>query len=205
MIEDYYSQYPRLRQFFEERDSDYIEELIGPRSEKVRALHEAAIALVHKNGTGTTTEKEAAMICAAVIIDPPSMYYDMPRLFLEYGEEVEFVIEQVMSVTGDQTMPPVLAEARAASGIAIMEDMARRIENEDALEAKPQEMLDGMRRAFGQEDSAFFEMRSQALLARYKFARQKIFTALEEIAEADRPKPGNDKPRFKPGGNDFNF
>ena len=205
MIEDYYSQYPRLRQFFEERDSIYIEELIGPRSEKTRALHEAAISLIHKSGAGTDSEKEAAMISAAVIIDPPSMYYDMPRLFLEYGEEVEFVIEQVMSVTGDQTMPPVLAEARTASGIAIMEDMTRRIEDNNDLEAKPQDILDGMRRAFGQEDSAFFELKSQALLARYKFARQKVFGQLEEMTEAEEPKPGNDKPRFKPGGNDFNF
>lgn len=205
MIEDHYAKYPRLKQFVEERDDILTEDIIGPCPAAVRSQQERAVALIARHGAGTDEEKEAAMICALLVLDPPSLFYDLPRLFLDYGEQVEFAVEQLMGAPGDMAMSPVVAEARTASGIVIMEDMTRKIENGEPLEAAPAAIRDGMQKAFGQDDHAFSAMRSVALLSRFRFAREKVLAQLDGLIAAEEPEQNPQKPKFRPGGGDFSL
>lgn len=183
------AQYPKLRRFDRLRDEAGI-------ADDVRSLQDKAVELVAAHGAGEPAEKEASMICAALIVDPGALFL-VQTMLLDggYGEAVEKILEQLVSTPRGSFMPAMLAQANAAAGVSIFEGMAEAVRANKPLGGTPQEVLDHLKEAFVQDTEFFAYMDAPVLLARYEQTRDALLSALEQKAapqEAKRPpRPGN--------------
>lgn len=189
-----FDKYPLVKKFLNERNT-VGRDVIGPQTQRIRELQAKAFDLIDQNGAGTNAEKEAAMICAACIIEPPSLFYNMPSLFMDYSEEVERVIERVAGTPEGMGYDPMLAMARAASGIVIMEEIAGKMAKGEKLDGPPQAVLDALKKSFGKDSSAYVALQAPELMGLYEVTRDRAFAALQEKADearpARKPKSGN--------------
>jgi hypothetical protein len=193
MNPDILKEYPQISRLLDEQDRMGF-------PPNFREIQENAIELIANYGGGTTAEKEASMICAAMICDPSQLYFAPLTLFdCGYSEEVETVLQQMMSTQRGEFMPAMLAQATAASGIALLEDVVMRLKS-GSMEASPRETLEQLRQSCIQDRDLFAYMDAPVLLTRYERARDQAFAALEENID-----PATPKRPFKPGGQSFDF
>lgn len=194
---DVLKKYPLLRKFLRDR-ATIGEDMIGPQPLHLADMQAKAFDLIDRHGTGTNAEKEAAMICAACIIEPPALFYNMTALFMDYGPEVEKVIERVVGTPEGMAYDPMLAMARAASGTVIMDDISAKLKSGEPLEGPPQAVLDALKKSFGSDSIAYAALDAPALMGGYEAARDGAYAALKAKVDENRP-------RFKPKGNNFDF
>jgi hypothetical protein len=188
--------YPLVTRYFDELD---MMGLTPPP--RIQALQKAAIELIDRLGVGDFEDKQASMIGAALILYPSSLWANLAQLF-EYGPQVESLLQNLMATTPGSFMPPMLAQANAAAGVAVMEDMTRAVKSGGSLpvEGTPPQILDQMKTAYGQDMALFSYLDAPPLLERYETARAGAFGALEKRIRDAQPK----KP-FKPKGGDFDL
>ncbi|HYD17850.1 MAG TPA: hypothetical protein VEF76_05185 [Patescibacteria group bacterium] len=197
---DLRQKYPLLRKFLEERESEDVQEMIGPRPAHLTRFQEQSFALIDRDGVGTPAEKQAAMICAALVIEPVSMYYDITRLVMNYGVEMEYAIEPLLGARPGQALPPIVAQARAAAGAVLMENMAQSVAANDKLGATAADLLAVARQSFSQDEASFGQIEGSPLAARYLAAKENLFARLEAKIEAENPAP-----KKKPKGRSFDL
>jgi hypothetical protein len=197
MKPDIFRQYPLVKKYF-----DQMEDMGGSLTPGARILQERAIELIHAEGGGTKEEKEASMICAAVILDPPSLYMDIGRFWDGYSEEVGNVINGLISTAPDSFLPVPLAQGTLAAGIATMEGVEKSVQTgKPPLTGTLQETLDGVKKAYGQEMEIFAYLEAPALMSRYEKTRETLFAQLETKIQ---PVPQIRRPP-KPGNGSFDF
>ncbi len=196
-VKNIFDKYPLVKKFFRERNTIGVD-MIGPQPQRLKELQERAFNLIDQHGTGTNAEKEAAMICAACIIEPPSLYYNMMGLFTNYGEQVEKVIERVVGTPAGMNYDPMLAMARAASGTAMMEDISNKLKNGEKLDASAQVVLDALKTSFGADSNAYVALAAPDLMSVYETTRDKTYSALQKKADENKPK-------YKPDSGNFDL
>jgi len=193
-VKKIFDKYPLVKKFLNDRNT-VGRDIIGPQTQRVRELQAKAFDLIDQHGVGTKAEKEAAMICAACIIEPPSLFYNMPSLFMDYSEEVERVIERVAGTPAGMNYDPMLAMARAASGAVIMEEIAQKLEKGEKLDGSPQAVLDALQKSFGTDSSAFVALQAPELMGLYEVTRDRTYASLQAKADENpplrKPKSGN--------------
>lgn len=185
-VKKIFDKYPNVKKFMFDRNTTG-RDMIGPQTQRVRELQAKAFDLIDQNGIGTQAEKAAAMICAACIIEPPALYYNMPSLFTEYGEEVERVIERVVGTPPGMNYDPMLAMARAASGTVIMQEIADKLAKGEKLDGSAQAVLDALQKSFGTDSTAFVALEAPELMGLYEVTRDRTYASLQEKADENRP------------------
>jgi hypothetical protein len=195
MNPDIFRDYPLVKKLF-----DQDKAMFGPQEPGLRRQQERAVELIAAEGGGSHEEKEASMICAALIIDPKSLYADIGRFWEGYTEEVTNTVQAMLSTAPDSFLPPAIAQGTAAAGIAQMELLAAELKI-GKFSAPPEATLEGVKKAYGQEMENFAYLDAPVLLARYETTRQGVFAALEEKIQPAAPKI---RPS-KPGNGSFDF
>lgn len=190
-------QYPLVKKYF-----DQVREMgldVEPEAAKAQAR---AIELIAAEGGGSKEEKEASMICAALMLNPASIYLDIGRFWVGYNEEVENAVQGLISSAPGSFMTPPIAQATAAAGIAQMEGVEQSVKTgKPPLTGTYQEVLEGVKQAFGQEMEVFAYLDAPQLLARYEITRDHVFAELEAKIQPAQPKI---RPP-KPGNGSFDF
>lgn len=180
--------YPMLKKFLRERNTIGVD-MIGPQPQHLREMQEKAFAIIDRDGTGTKAEKEAAMIAAACIIEPPSLFYNMPNLFMNYTPEVERAIERVMGTPAGMNFDPMVAMARAASGIVLMTDLTTKMAQGEKLPDTAENVLKTLKTAFGADSIVYVELQAPQLMAAFETVRDATYSTLQAEADKNRPKP----------------
>lgn len=188
-MNDLYRKYPRLLQFDLSRNDEMVQDMLGPQPAHLTAFQQQAYRLIEQEAQGTPAQKEAAMICAALVIEPQLLYMDMPNLIMNYGEEVENAIEPLMGARPGEALPPVIAYARAASGIVLMENMLVSVARGEQLGGKTADVLAHIKASFGQDEVSFANIDGSPLAARFLTAKDELFTKLEAKLAAETPAP----------------
>lgn len=195
MKPDILRQFPLVKKCFgQQRDMGMDEPGIVKQQER-------AIELIAAEGTGSKEEMEASMICAALMLNPMSLYADLGRFWDGYSEEVGNMINSMLATAPGSMMPLTIAQGTAATGIAQMEEVLGKLQK-GTLAGKPEDILEGVRQAYGQDMEVFAYLEAPELLARYETTRDSVFSALEGKLTPDTPAPP--RPR-KPGNGDFSF
>lgn len=194
-MKDLYRKYPRLLQFDMSRNDEMVQDMLGPQAPHITAFQQQAYRLIEEEAQGTNAQKEAAMICAALVIEPQLLYMDMHNLVMNYGEEVENAIEPLMGARPGEPLPLVIAYARAASGVVLMENMLVSIAKGEPLGGKTADVLAHVKASFGQDYISFANIGESPLAARFLTAKDELFSKLEAKLAAETPAPK--KPRGK--------
>ena len=194
-MNDLYRKYPRLLQFDMSRNNDMVQDMLGPQPAHLTAFQQQAYRLIEQHGEGTPAQKEAAMICAALVIEPQLLYMDMPNLIMNYGPEVENAIEPLIGARPGEPLPPVIALARAASGIVLMENMVKSVAAGEPLGGKTADVLAHVKASFAQDDTSFANIDGSPLVARFFTAKDDLFARLEAKLAAEKPAPRKDRGR----------
>jgi hypothetical protein len=194
-MNDLYRKYPRLLQFDLSRNDGMVQDMLGPQPAHLTAFQQQAYRLIEQHADGTPAQKEAAMICAALVIEPQLLYMDMPNLIMNYGVEVENAIEPLMGARPGEALPPVIAYARAASGIVLIENMLASVAKGEPLGGKTADMLAHVKASFGQDEVSFANIDGSPLVTRFLTAKDELFSKLEAKLAAETPAPK--KPRGK--------
>ncbi len=176
---------------------DYDRSVFGAPNTELRQQQERVLELIDTDGAGSKEEKEASMICATIMLNPMSLFANIGRFWEGYTEEVENSVQAMLSTAPDSFMPVAIAQATAAAGIAQMETVAGKLKA-DKLDAAPEAILEGVKKAYGQELENFAYLEAPALLARFDETRQQLFSALE--AKIAPPAQSRTTPRKPPNG-----
>ncbi|MDI1227967.1 MAG: hypothetical protein PSY14_09810 [bacterium] len=188
-MNDLYRQYPRLLQFDMSRNDGMVQDMLGPQPAHITAFQQQAYRLIEQHGEGTPAQKEAAMICAALVIEPQLLYMDMPNLIMNYGVEVENAIEPLMGARPNEALPPVIAYARAASGIVLIENMLVSVAKGEPLGGKTADVLAHVKASFGQDEISFANIDGSPLVTRFLTAKDELFSKLEAKLASEAPAP----------------
>ena len=199
MKPEIFKKYPLVKKHF-----DQEKKMFGPSEPQLRQQQERAIELIDAEGAGTREEKETAMICAALMLNPVALYVDVGRFWEGYTEEICNMVQGMLAIAPGSFLPAAIAQGTAASGIAQMEVVATQIKR-DTLSAPADKTLEGVKAAYGQDMETFAYLDAPELLARYEQTREAVFAALEaKITPAEEPPPGKPRPS-KPGNGSFEF
>jgi hypothetical protein len=184
---------------------DYDRSMFGAPSPELRQQQDRALELIDAEGAGTKEEKEASMISAALMLNPMSIFANIGRFWEGYSEEVENTVQAMLATAPDSFLPLAIAQATAAAGIAQMETVADKLAK-GKLEASPQDTLDGLKKAYGQELENFAYLEAPMLLARFDKTRTDLFAALEAKIAPPEIDPRIDlSKRRKPDNGSFEF
>ncbi|MEZ0226133.1 MAG: hypothetical protein ACAH83_16375 [Alphaproteobacteria bacterium] len=197
MKPDIFRNYPLVKKFL-----DQDRAMFGAPEPELKKQQERAIELIEAEGGGSKEEKEVSMICAAIILSPMSLYADVGRFWEGYNDEVTTMVQAMLSTAPGSFMSAPIAQGTAAAGIAQMEGVEQSVKTgKPPLTGSYQEVLEGVKQAFGQEMEVFSYLDAPQLLARYEITRDHIFAELEaKVRPAQPPK----RPA-KPGNGSFDF
>jgi hypothetical protein len=192
--------YPLVKKCLqEERD------MFGAPEPALKRQQERAVELIDAEGGGSPEEKEASMICAILMLNPMSLYANIGRFWEGYTEEVSNSVQAMLSTAPDSFLPVAIAQATAAVGVTQMEQVAKELKA-DRLSAPPEQTLEGVKKAFGQELDNFAYLDAPELLARFDETRTALFSALEAKITPPEIDPRIDlSKRRKPPNGDFSF
>lgn len=196
-VNDIFARYPLVEKFLSERNTIGLD-MIGPQPLHVAEQQQKAFELIDNYGSGTPAEKEAAMIAAACIIEPPSLFYNLMGLMMDYSPEVERMAERIVGTPAGMNFSPVLAMGRAAAGAVMMDDLSEKLAAGAPLGATPDVMLNALQKSFGADSHVYSELDAPKLMKEFERARDNIYAGLKLKIDENRP-------RYRPKSDNFDL
>lgn len=178
--------YPLLGKMLAEQ-SALLRSLGTDVPEEVMSVQTRAFDAIDRLVAQDDAKKEAVMIVIVLANSPPFLYDDTARFGAEYSPLVRDVVEQLKAATYDDPLTPPLAQAKAAIGIAMLQETRAQVESGARSLTGPQALQIRERmnaQAPREEARTFANLDVPALRAAFDAEKQAMLDMIDDIVAA---------------------
>lgn len=178
--------YPLLGKMLAEQ-SALLRSLGTDVPEEVMSVQTRAFDAIDRLVAQDDAKKEAVMIVIVLANSPPYLYEDTARFGGEYSPLVQDVVEQLKAATYHDPLTPPLAQAKAAIGIAMLQETRAQVESGARSLTGPQALQIRERmnaQAPREEARTFANLDVPALRAAFDAEKQAMLDMIDDIVAA---------------------